>query len=304
MERLRMPPLYALKAFEAASRHLSFTQAANELSITQSAISKHIHTLESFFGRRLFKRMGPKVILTHEGECFAKEIQPIFTSLCVACKNFSSESDKLHIKAPITFSLRWLIAILNKFHSEKKHPRVKIDNNSINSNVVDFNIDSYDGAIQFGKGDFPGVSGATRLLDEWLIPVCSPDFLSKKDIKNTGVDLLYSIFQENNWFNWCEKAHREERVKIVNRYEFYTIESAISAAVQGFGIATVDINMVRREIENGTLVFPFNVVVRTGYAYYFVWPEKSANNRSISLLNDYIKKSLIEWQAEGVKYIG
>ncbi|MCL2893046.1 LysR family transcriptional regulator [Brenneria tiliae] len=304
MDWLKTPPLYALKAFESAARHQSFTQAANELSITQSAISKHIHTVESFFGRKLFERNGPRVVLTPDGECFAKEIQVAFTSLCTACEHFSGDRDTLRIRAPTTFSLRWLIAIVRKLHAKENYPIVKLDSNGFNSELVDFKTGNYDGAIQYGKGDFPANWAVTHLLDEWLIPVCAPGVLPQcSDIKGFGIDLLYSKSKEDYWLLWCKSTQRKIGLKIVNQHRFNTMDFAISAAVQGLGIAIVDINMVKMELENKTLVLPFNLAVRTGQGYYFVWPKDQAYNKSIVLLNDYLKSSIVEMRIDSVSYI-
>ncbi|MCX8960723.1 LysR family transcriptional regulator [Erwinia psidii] len=304
METMRDPPLYALKAFEAASRHQSFTKAANELSITQSAISKHINTLEGFLDCRLFIRNGPKVKLTQEGEYFSKEIQMIFNSLDTACGNFFSEKKKLRIRAPTTFSLRWFIGVVNKFQSEEGQGLIRLDGNGVNGEVVDFNENIYDCAIQFGNGNFPQDCKATRLLSEWLIPVCAPGVLSEyEDITNGHYNILYSRSKASNWFLWCERALGKKIHHLQNGYEFNTIDAAISAAVQGLGIAIVDVNMVRREINNKTLICPVRSAVRTGDSYFFVWPEIKSGNRYIAMMNDYLKKLVIEKKLENINYI-
>lgn len=301
---MRIPPLYALKAFEAASRHQSFTKAANELSITQSAVSKHIHTLELFFDCRLFIRNGSKVILTQEGECFSKEIQVVFNALNIACGNFYCDKNKLHISAPATFSLRWFIEVINKFQTRKEQEIIKLDNNALNVDVVDFKSNKYDCAIQFGSGKFPSDWRVTRLLDEWIIPVCTPDCLQKnEDITSSNYNVLYPKFQKGNWSLWCDRNFGKKITDIRNGYEFNTIDATISAAVQGLGIAIVDINMVLREINNKTLIFPVKSAVRTGNAYFFVWPQTKDNNKCIALLNDYLKKSIIEYKLGNVKYM-
>ncbi|MBJ7221992.1 MULTISPECIES: LysR family transcriptional regulator [unclassified Brenneria] len=304
MDWLKMPPLYALKAFESAARHQSFTQAANELSITQSAISKHIHTLEVFFGRRLFERKGPRVLLTPDGECFAKEIQLSFTSLCIACEQFSGERDMLQIRAPTTFSLRWLIAIIRKLYTKKDYPMVGLDSNGLNLECIDFNGGKYDGAIQYGNGDFPKEWEVTRLLDEWLIPVCAPGVLPRcGDINGLRINLLYSKSKADHWSLWCEGMRGDIGLKVAHKNEFDSMDFAISAAVHGLGVAIVDINMVMRELENKTLVLPFKNAVRTGNGYYFVWPKNHIYNKNIILLNDFLKNEIIEERVDSVNYI-
>lgn len=301
---MRTPPLYALKAFEAASRHQSFTKAANELSITQSAISKHIHTLEDFFGCRLFIRNGPKIMLTQEGEYFSKEIQMVFNALNIACGNFYCEKSKLRISAPTTFSLRWFIEVINKLHIEEGQEIVKLDSNSFNIEIVDFKSNKYDCAIQFGSGDFPSNWRTTRLLDEWLIPVCAPGLLHRnEDITNYSHNILYSKSKKENWSLWCERTLGKTITNIKNSYEFNTIDAAISAAIQGLGIAIVDVNMVLREIANKTLTFPVKSAVRTGNGYFFVWPQTKDDNKYIALMNDYLKKSIVEHKLKNINYI-
>ncbi|WP_191091620.1 LysR family transcriptional regulator [Affinibrenneria salicis] len=304
MDWMKTPPLYALKAFEAAARHQSFTQAAHELAITQSAVSKHIQTLEEFFDRKLFDRKGPRVILTRDGKSFAEGLQSAFSELCMACHNFSRQDITIHIKSPTTFSLRWLIAALRKLQDDINNPNVQLDNCSKCSELIDFNTEHYDGAIQYGNGMFPASWEITSLLDEWLIPVCAPGLLAQeRNMSAPEIDVLYPKSREGNWLFWCKKSRYKTDLNVITHQPFDTTDLVISAAVQGLGLAIVDLNMVKTELKNHTLTLPYKIAVRTGQGYYFVRPRHQPINEKLSLLSNYLKAEIIEDRIDYVTYV-
>ncbi|MEE3650601.1 MULTISPECIES: LysR family transcriptional regulator [unclassified Brenneria] len=303
MDWMKTPPLYALKAFESAARHQSFTHAACELSITQSAISKHIHTVEDFFGKKLFERNGPRIFLTSDGEQLAKELQYAFVILCRACENFHYNEKVLRIHSPAAFALRWIIPVLRLLGKKSMLPLVTIENkrDDYYSSILD--MQGYDGMILYGDGLFPNDWNSTLLISECITPVISPDLLhSLGNGIPLAIDLIYTKSKEIDWLLWRKEYDLQDKVKIINRYEFESMDSAIAAAVQGLGMAIVDINLVKKELENNTLVMPFKCAVYSGKGYYFV----SRDNRKDSVLSSFLERLkgyVVEQRVEGVKYI-
>lgn len=192
MDWLKTPPLYALKAFESADRYQSFTLAADELSISQSAVSKHVQTIEGFFGRRLFERNGPKVALTSDGINFAKEVHEAFHSLCHACDRFSNTEEILKVSAPVTFSLRCFIAVLRKLDADKSYPRIELDSYKVGTDFIDIKDlknEGFDGIVQYlHNNEGSDKHEMTLLLEEWVTPVCAPNFMMQRS-RTTKMDV-------------------------------------------------------------------------------------------------------------------
>lgn len=308
MDWLKTPPLYALKAFESAARYQSFTLAADELSISQSAVSKHVQTIEGFFRRQLFERNGPKVVLTSDGINFAKEVHEAFHSLCYACEQFSNTEEILKVTAPVTFSLRWFIAVLRKLDTDKNYPRIELDSHRIGADFIDIKDlkkEGFDGMVQYLHSEEVSESHETTLLlEEWVTPVCSPSFLMQYPLgTKMGVELLgYKSINEKLRL-WNNKAPGDSYLTATKCQNFYSMDLAISAALQGLGIAIVDINMVKKELENSTLVLPFNYAVKTGAGYYFSWLRSNLKCDKLIALNQFLKKEILEERLACVEYI-
>ena len=151
----RLPPLYALRAFEAAARHSSFTRAAEELSITQSAVSRHIRTLEDHFACRLFHRSGRHLQLTEAARLLLPGIRDGFTALERACNTLRAEDDILRMKAPSTLTMRWLLARLSRFRHLQPGNEVQLTSAWMDIDSVDFNDEPFDCAVLLSDGHFP-----------------------------------------------------------------------------------------------------------------------------------------------------
>ncbi|RLM21861.1 LysR family transcriptional regulator [Brenneria alni] len=285
MNWTKVPPLYALKAFESAARHQSFTLAASELLISQSAISKHINTMEIFFERKLFYRKGPKIFLTKEGKVLAEDLQYAFGILSRACEKIHHDEHVLNIISPCTFALRQLIPIVKKYKNNSDFPVVNIEafNDDFSHSIV--NLQVYDGVIKYGDGGFSDEWGHTLLSSECLIAVVSPDllYLFEREAEIL-IDLVYIKSRELDWFLWCKEAGLKNRFQIVNKYEFGTMDSAISAAIKGLGVAIVDISMVFDEVMKGRLSAPFKCAFYSGKGYYFLNKKNYINDHVLSLL--------------------
>ncbi|MCV9879634.1 LysR family transcriptional regulator [Brenneria izbisi] len=292
MDWANIPPLYALKAFESAARHQSFTLAASELFISQSAISKHINTMETFFGRKFFYRKGPKVFLTKEGESFASDLGHVFEILRKACENVHRDGIVLNINSPYTFSIRQLIPILKKYKNQAGFPIVTVETVNDDYSHSLANLNAYDATVKYGDGKFSNEWNYTLLSPECLIAVVSPKLLHLFENDNKIViDLVYVKSREFDWFFWCEEARLKGRFQVLNKYEFESIDSAINAVIKGLGIAVVDIGMVFSELMEGVLLTPFKSSFYSGKGYYFLKGNNHAHD-NLSFLLECVKLDL------------
>lgn len=171
---MSLPPLYALRAFEAAARTASFTRAGEELHLTPSAISRHIRTLEAQLNRTLFSRNGPRVALTAEGQLLARELSAGFRTIERACARMQQRSDGLRLKAPTSLTTRWLLAALQAHRPALPQERVLLHSQWMDVDHVDFASEPYDCAVLLGQFRQHPQWHSIKLMDEWLLPVCSP----------------------------------------------------------------------------------------------------------------------------------
>lgn len=144
---MTLPPLYALRAFEAAARLGSFSKAAAALNVTPGAVSRHIRTLESWFECELFRRNGPRIDITDAGRTLSAQLTEGFLCLERACSAFRSNSFELRLKAPSTLTMRWLLDVLNAFRENNSTPKIEISSVWMDTDAVDFNREPYDCAI-------------------------------------------------------------------------------------------------------------------------------------------------------------
>lgn len=175
----RIQALHALRAFEVASRYGSFTRAAEELALTQGAVSHHIKTLEAMFGCDLFERRGPKLSLTEHGRVLAQELKVGFKIIENACALLRQDRYGLRLKAPSTLTVRWLLRALDAFKKHEDHCSVQLSSVWMDIDSVDFYSEPYDCAILLASGRFPADIDSFKLFDEWLIPVCHPDYMAQ-----------------------------------------------------------------------------------------------------------------------------
>ncbi len=173
----RMPPLYALRAFEAAARLGSFTEAGLSLCITQSAVSRHVRTLEQSLGCQLFERRGPRLSLTDAGRVLAQELKVGFRTIENACVAVSRQEGALRLKAPTTLTMRWLLDVLETFRLDQPQARVQLTSAWMDLDAVDFDGEPFDCAVLLGNGSFAPDWKHLKLFDEWLVPVCAPALL-------------------------------------------------------------------------------------------------------------------------------
>ncbi|TBV08038.1 LysR substrate-binding domain-containing protein [Stutzerimonas kirkiae] len=290
-----LPPLYALRAFEAAARHGSFTAAAHSLCLTQSAISRHVKTLERHFERPLFIRHGARLELTLAGHHLAQELERGFSLIEAACAATLQQRGSLRLKAPSTLSMRWLLPVLGRFHAENQGKRVQLSSVWMDEDHVDFRNEPFDCALLLSDGNFPAGWQAQELFKEWLVPVCTPAFRAEGEWnleRLLASELIHSSPDRRDWIRWLQRQGITDPHRCHTGPLFDTLELGINAAAQGHGISIGDLSLVARELDNGQLVMPLANAVGTGDSYYFVWPEQQDRHPVRAALGRCLRENL------------
>jgi len=267
----RLPPLNALRAFEASARQLSFTKAAEELFVTQAAISHQIKSLEEHLGLKLFMRKNRSLLLTEEGQSYYLDIKDIFNALHEATEKLLARGAKgaITVSMQPSFAIQWLVPRLNAFN--QLHPeidvRIKAVDQPDNSLTEDVDI-----AIYYGRGRWPDVH-AEKLHTEYLVPVCSPLFLQGKKPLKTIDDLAkHTLLHDTSRRDW-KRWFKEVGVKgaNVNHGAIFSHSSMVlQAAIYGQGVALVNSVLAKPDIDAGRLVCPFEHVLISKSSFYIV----------------------------------
>jgi LysR family transcriptional regulator, glycine cleavage system transcriptional activator len=287
-----LPPIYALRAFESAARSGSFTLAAEELHLTQSAVSKHVKTLEQYFGCKLFVRRGPKMEVTPQGRIFAAGLKRGFRHIEEACAVFQNQRDVLRLKAPSTLTMRWLLDSLSAFRKSKPGFEVQIASVWMDIDTVDFFSEPFDCAILLGAGKFGDDTRCVKLFDEWLIPVCAPALLPKAAKNLARCDLIHPSHDRRDWRRWLKRAGYPKPVDIVRGQVFDSLEQGNAAAMAGHGVSIGDLALCDRLFADGQLVAPVRTAVSTGDAYYLVWPDDAGKESQVQELHAFLHRQL------------
>lgn len=285
----RLPPLNALRAFEAAARHLSFKQAAEELCVTPGAVSRHIGNLEDDLGTSLFTRHNRSIRLTRHGATYLEGVRDAFERVERATTALRSTLDEkvLRLKLPPTCAMRWLVPRLAGFHARYPDLSVQI---ATSHEPVDFGHDEVDLAIQYGTGIGEGLAG-DRLFDEVLVPVCRPSLidgtmpLPAHDLADHV--LLHSFRRPHDWPRWFAAAGIPDR-KIEREIVFENSSLTCQGAIDGLGVAIAQAAFVRDELASGRLVCPIDLPLRTDFGYYLVCPKDKTRQKKIQLFQSWI----------------
>jgi len=303
---LRMPPLYALRAFEVAARFGSFTQAAESLCITQSAVSRHVKTLEENLGCQLFERRGSRLALTDTGRLLAQELKVGFRTLENACIAVNRQQDALRLKAPSTLTMRWLLGALEDFQLTHPQNRVQLTSAWMDLDAVDFHNEPFDCAILLGHGGFPADWNRVKLFDEWLVPVCSPEVHGNKGwtaAQLASAELIHPSRDCRDWRRWLQRVGLIDAVAWQQGKLFDTLELGISAAAQGHGVSIGDLALVAAELHKGSLMLPFDIAVRSGDSYYLVWPAAGETPITLTHMKNYLLEHLPDIGSRGVSLL-
>lgn len=269
-----LPSLAGLEAFEAVARHRSFTRAAAELHVTQSAVSHRVQALEAQLDAALFVRAARRIELTDEGRALAEHCTTAFTLLRegVARLERSKQSSALTVSCSPSFAIRWLVPHLAAFRDLHPELDVRI---AADDRMVDPGRDGIDACIRYGAGRYPGVSH-TRLSVERIAPVCSPSLRLRKvgDLARHVLlhdEVLLDHPARIGWHQWLEAAGAR-RVDPDRGTRFSHAHMALEAAIAGQGVALGRTTLVRRDIAEGRLVRPFSLELESGLAYWLLTP--------------------------------
>jgi LysR family glycine cleavage system transcriptional activator len=302
----RLPPLNALRVFEAAARHLSFKEAASELSITQAAVSHQIKSLEEYLGVELFRRAGRGVALTEAARAALPRLREGFDALAAAVESIrerAAETD-LVITAPPVFAARWLMPRLPDFGKRAPAIDVKVvassrmvdagalDSAALVSNL-DLRSDTSGVEIHLGSGDYPGFR-ADRLFSVATTVVAHPDLITSGDPKELAShtllhdDAMDTVAHGNAWQKWLEAAGVENQVDGSRGPHFSSNILSLEAASQKLGVALALRPLVDADIASHRLVAPFRIELKPRSAYYLVCPEVIADRPAVSAFRKWL----------------
>lgn len=294
----RLPPLNAIRAFEAAARHMSVTLAAQELFVTPGAVSRQIKALEDSLGVLLFKRTHREIRLTRQGADYYRAVTKALDALRDATRRLKKRraSKQLKVLAYTTFAMRWLIPRLSGFHAA--HPEVEV---LIKASLepVDFRKDDVDGAIRLGDGNWPGAK-SYRLVSNLLVPVVSPALLKsgpklRKPSDLRHYTLLHSMARADDWACWLEAAGGAGAVDPRAGMSYESSAMAYAAAVEGQGVAIAQKFLVEADLAAGKLVAPFRKELDMGdYTYYLLVPAHREEGEHMRTFRDWMLEQFRE----------
>ena len=291
----RLPPLNALRAFEAAGRQLSFTRAADELAVTPTAISHQIRLLEDTLGVTLFRRLPRRLLLTDAGQELLIGAKDAFARLGAAVERVAGGGLRgaLTISSTVTFSWRWLVPRLQRFQSTYPEIDLRLD---ASQRAVDFRCEGVDAAIRYGRGNWPELY-TVKLFDERLTVLLSRDLLASGPALKQPRDILRypllrdSAVNDEDWRAWLALAGVNQR-DARSGGAFDSSQMAVQAALGGAGAALVMPAFFVDELESGRLVQPFDLTIDSGKAHWFVCPEGAETQGKIAAFRDWIQAEL------------
>lgn len=305
-----LPPLNALRAFEAAARHLSFKKAADELYVTPAAISHQIKALEDHLNVRLFHRGNRTLVLTAVGQASLDKLQTGFNLLIAAVEEmrYFDTASIFSVNVTPSFANKWLMPRL--YHFVAKHPdievRITASTKLVGSKtmtllqdreLVDVEHGNIDVAVRFGSGDFPGFE-VEKLFPGQVVTLCSPLLLKDKQALKKPADLvhftllhvdpIYQIQQRSYWEIWLEAMGLIEVVDPVRGLHFNHAYMALEAAVNGLGVALTHTMLAASDIAAGRLVIPFQKSLTMDFTYYLIYTQETAQSASFIAFRQWL----------------
>jgi DNA-binding transcriptional LysR family regulator len=292
MSRTQLPTLTAMQCFEASAKHLSFTRAADELSLTQSAISKQVAQLESVLQHPLFLRVRKRLQLTPEGSQYLTEVHKILALAEMSTRymqSYGAQGEVLNVTTLPTFGARWLLPRINGFRF--RYPNVYL-NIANRMEPFDLEKERIDVAFFFGHGTWPNAE-CIKLLDEEMVVVCAPSIIPALGIDDplalTRLVLLQSATRPSAWHHWFEaQGAYTEHSYYGPRFD--TFDMVLRAARSGCGVALVPRFLAEEELSAGQLVIPWPFSLASRDAYYLAYPEHKGEMAKV--------KGFIEWILE------
>ena len=305
----RLPPLNALKAFEVAGRHMSFSRAAEELHVTPAAISHQIKALETDLGVKLFRRLNRSLQLTEAGQACLPGLRSAFETMASAVGRVRDKEDWniLTISAPPAFGARWLVPRIVDFRTANPQIQVRIDP-AIRS--MDPVRDSVDVAIEFSQGHYSGRSvqrSAQRLFGQDVFPVCSPELLDGKNPLTTPDDLrghtlihFDAPMDDPGWPNWETwlRANNVDRLDPNKGPHFTSPNFTTQALLAGHGVALMAELVVESELATGTLVKPFDISYPGDLSYWALATSVDSEDDPVTLFWNWLTREASRYVRE------
>lgn len=293
-----VPGTRALKVFDAASRHLNFSRAADELGLTPAAVSHQVKEMEDQLGLVLFIRTSRSMRLTEAGALFRDAAVEALDGLGAAvmkARKLARGVAQLRVTMDGTFASKWMVPRLDRFRASCPDIDLRFD---ISYDLRDFEVDDVDVAIRFGTGKYPGLR-THRLFDNVIIPVCSPQLLKSGPPLDRPRDLLrHTLIHIEwsrqgvtwpNWRMWMAAAGVEDfderQCQVFAESSF-----VIQAAIEGNVVALCDFSMVANDLSTGRLIRPFELGIRVTpeFAYHLAYPEAAAGDQRVTAFRDWI----------------
>ena len=291
----RLPPLTALRAFEAAARHMSFQRAAAELNVTPAALSYQIKALEADLGQPVFRRLNRAVELTEAGRCLAPGAADAFTTLSSAWRSTKrlTDSGVLTVTAGPAFTSKWLAPRMYDFAQAHKEIELRF---LATLRIIDFDRDEVDVAIRFGLGHDKEVY-SRPLIDEWMTPMMTPEMAKNIDTpeKLALATLIHddsiSFFKvPTGWDAWCKAA--DVNVDTSHGPRFSQADHAIDAAIAGAGVVLGRVSLATRALEAGRLVAPFEVGLISEAQFRFICPPGNEKRPHIAAFEAWVLEEI------------
>jgi LysR family glycine cleavage system transcriptional activator len=297
----RLPPLNAVKAFEASARHRAFSPAARELGVTPGAVSQQVKLLEAFFAKELFARHANQVRLTDAGLAVYGDCADIIDRLSAMTERLleGEVRSRFVISTLPSVAVRWLNRRLGEFLAAEPEIRCEI---RVEDDPVDFTTHHVDLRISYGEYLYPELVTVPLVRDE-VTPLCAPGFLVRAGIADNDPaairdqDLIHidwgaSFASYPSWAEWFEAAGLTRRPQVELGHTAMMSSLAIDLATAGNGIALGQKMLAKDEIANGLLVAPFSTSLPLGYAYCAVHPHSRSGSRPVGLFIDWMRRHL------------
>ncbi len=291
-----LPPLNALRVFEAVARNLSFSKAAEELNVTPGAVSQQIKALEEFLGNTVIRRQKRGLLLTDEAQASLPLLREAFERMGEAADILArrADSDRLRISVAPSLAAKWLVPRLDRF--AEKHPEIEVWL-SADMEIVDFALDDVDLAIRYGGGLYPGLD-VDHLMSETIVPVCSPRLMVGDHPLKTPADLgQHTLLHDGSpdkdencpdWPMWLKAAGLGSSVDGHRGPVFNQSSLVIEAAVAGKGVALAKAALALADLEAARLVIPFDMTTPTKFAYYIVHPKSRGEAKAVRLFSAWL----------------
>jgi LysR family glycine cleavage system transcriptional activator len=284
----RLPSLTALRAFEATARLASVTRAAQELHVTQSAVSRHLRTLEEELGLPLVRRVHRGVAITPAGRTLASALSASFERIGETIERLTREKNSLRLRALPSIGVRWLWPRLHRF--EAAHPEVRLHVDILWHNMQPDDVE-HDIGIRVGRGPFPEEE-VSFLMVEQLTPVCAPSLLLAHPLPWTAETLarLPLLHGAEDWADWRTfvAGWSGGQFDVERGPTFDVLDMALRAAEAGRGVLAADINLIGEDLAAGRLVAPCHEVVPSGHAYVVVCPDRGGDAPAVEHLRAWL----------------